>query len=163
MPNKALTFKTDILPYSDRNFNLGNLSVKWKVNGYVVSSASEKNVDVSVVAGSDNLPTSAAVISFVEGKGYINSTTKGQPNGVAELDSVGKIPASCLPSYVDQVIEYSTRDNFPLTGSDGVIYVATDTGYIYRWGGSDYVDISALSQHIDIASIQEIMNYLTIE
>jgi hypothetical protein len=34
---------------------------------------------------------------------------KGQPNGLAELDSNGKVPASQLPSYVDDVMDaYAT-------------------------------------------------------
>lgn len=44
MPNKTLTFKTDILPYSSEGYNIGDSTNKWKVNGYVVSAAAEKNV-----------------------------------------------------------------------------------------------------------------------
>jgi predicted nucleic acid-binding Zn-ribbon protein len=40
-------------------------------------------------------------------------STKGQPGGLAELDSTGKVPAAQLPSYVDDVLEYSTKAQFP--------------------------------------------------
>lgn len=66
----------------------------------------------------------------------------GANNGIAGLDSNGKIPSSQLPSYVDDVLEYATHSNFPLTGETGKIYVALDTGKIYRWSGSEYVEIS---------------------
>jgi hypothetical protein len=56
--------------------------------------------------------------------------------------SGGLIQASNLPSYVDDVLEYTTTSNFPATGESGKIYVATGTGLIYRWTGSIYVEIS---------------------
>ena len=52
----------------------GNLQAT-TFNGYTLAAASAKAVDTSISAASTstNLPTSAAVASFVEGKGYITS------------------------------------------------------------------------------------------
>ena len=72
----------------------------------------------------------------------LNSSLKGVNNGLAELDASGKVPASQLPSYVDDVLEYSAKANFPTTGETGKIYVDTSTNKTYRWGGSAYVEIS---------------------
>lgn len=69
-------------------------------------------------------------------------STKGQPGGLAELDSTGKVPAAQLPSYVDDVLEYSTKAQFPQTGETGKIYVAKDTNLTYRWTGTQYLEIS---------------------
>lgn len=69
-------------------------------------------------------------------------STKGQPSGLAELDSTGKVPAAQLPSYVDDVLEFSTKDQFPQTGETGKIYVAKDTNLTYRWTGTQYLEIS---------------------
>lgn len=69
-------------------------------------------------------------------------STKGQPGGLAELDSTGKVPAAQLPSYVDDVLEFSTKDQFPQTGETGKIYVAKDTNLTYRWTGTQYLEIS---------------------
>lgn len=69
-------------------------------------------------------------------------STKGQPGGLAELDSTGKVPASQLPSYVDDVLEYPTLSDFPITGETGKIYVARDTNLTYRWTGNQYIEIS---------------------
>ena len=55
----------------------------------------------------------------------------------------GKVPASQLPSYVDDVLEYANSAAFPVTGESGKIYVAQDTNKTYRWSGSAYVEISA--------------------
>lgn len=69
-------------------------------------------------------------------------STKGQPSGLAELDSTGKVPAAQLPSYVDDVLEYSTKAQFPQTGETGKIYVSKDTNLTYRWTGTQYLEIS---------------------
>lgn len=69
-------------------------------------------------------------------------STKGQPGGLAELDSTGKVPAAQLPSYVDDVLEYSTKAQFPQIGETGKIYVAKDTNLTYRWTGTQYLEIS---------------------
>ena len=50
--------------------------------------------------------------------------TKGAANGLASLDSSGKVPSSQLPSYVDDVVEYANRSSFPATGEDGKIYIS---------------------------------------
>ena len=68
--------------------------------------------------------------------------TIGQNGGLATLDNNGRIPSSQLPSYVDDVLEYASTSAFPATGETGKIYVALDTNKTYRWGGSEYVEIS---------------------
>ena len=72
----------------------------------------------------------------------MNNNLKGANNGVAELDSNGKVPSSQLPSYVDDVLEYTAKANFPTTGETGKIYVDTTTNLQYRWSGTAYVEIS---------------------
>ena len=74
--------------------------------------------------------------------GAIATTAKGATGGVAELDSNGKVPSSQLPSYVDDVLEYTAKSSFPTTGETGKIYVDTTTNLTYRWSGSAYVEIS---------------------
>jgi hypothetical protein len=53
----------------------------------------------------------------------------------------GKVPASQLPSYVDDVIEVENFAALPITGEAGKIYITTDNGKIFRWGGSVFVEI----------------------
>ncbi|MGB7565253.1 MAG: hypothetical protein WBM08_10940 [Prochlorococcaceae cyanobacterium] len=67
----------------------------------------------------------------------------GVANGVCPLDGTAKVPAIHLPSYVDDVIEVANQAALPATGETGKIYVAADTGVIYRWSGSGYVEIVA--------------------
>lgn len=92
-----------------------------KVNGHALSA------DVTITASDVSaIPTSQ----------------KGANSGVAELDANGKVPSSQLPSFVDDVLEYSAKSSFPATGETGKIYIDTGTNLTYRWGGSAYVEIS---------------------
>lgn len=97
----------------------GNLKAT-KFNGYILAAASAKAVDTSISAGSSsaNLPTSAAVAAFVEGKGYITSAdipegasaytgtisavgttaSTGSNNGFARGDHVHNITSSTITS-----------------------------------------------------------------
>lgn len=72
--------------------------------------------------------------------------TKADVSSIAnKADLVdGKIPASQLPSFVDDIQEFASVSNLPVTGETGKIYVTTDTNKIYRWGGSAYVEIPTL-------------------
>ena len=72
----------------------------------------------------------------------IPTSQKGAASGVAELDSNGKVPSSQLPSYVDDVLEYTNKSSFPTTGETGKIYVDKATNLTYRWSGTAYVEIS---------------------
>lgn len=96
--------------------------------------------------------------------GAVATTDKGAANGVATLDSSGKVPSSQLPSYVDDVIEVyglsgttaltsgwlSTSSNgSAITPETGKIYIlmadfpSTNPTYTansqFRWSGSTYV------------------------
>lgn len=59
-------------------------------------------------------------------------------------NSTKKIDSKYLPSYVDDVLEYNTREAFPATGEKGKVYVVTtgaDINTVWRWSGSTYIKI----------------------
>ena len=93
-----------------------------------------QGTDLGLDTGGANPVTAATITAFIASKGAVS--------GLASLDAGGKVPASQLPSYVDDVEEYANLAAFPVTGETGKIYVAIDTGKIYRWSGSIYVEIS---------------------
>ena len=90
---------------------------------------------------------------------------RGVANGIASLDSTGKVPAAQLPSYVDDVIDtYATYDvsatneisNIKLysdaahknaiTGEPGKSYndiTEGHPGYQFRWSGTTWVQITS--------------------
>lgn len=69
------------------------------------------------------------------------SYIKNKPN-VPILDQSGQIPASYLPSYVDDILEYPSFHDLPQPGEPGKIYVTTDNDLTYRWSGTTYIEIS---------------------
>lgn len=76
-------------------------------------------------------------------KGKVSNTQLGVANGVATLGSDGKVPSAQLPSFVDDVLEYTNLVGFPATGETGKIYLALDTNVTYRWSGSVYIKITS--------------------
>jgi hypothetical protein len=87
-----------------------------------------------------NKPVSTATQTALDLK--IDESREGQPSGIATLDGTGKVPASQLPSYVDDVVEVSDFAALPVTGESSKIYVTLDNNKTYRWSGSVYIEIS---------------------
>lgn len=86
-----------------------------------------------------------------------NIANKGKANGYASLGADGKVPADQLPSYVDDVLEFASKTNFPSKGEKGKIYVDLSSENIYRWSGSAYTEISpSLITQADIKKLQGI-------
>lgn len=53
----------------------------------------------------------------------------------------GKIPATQLPSYVDDILEFDSLADLPNPGEGGKIYIVTSTNTQLRWSGSEYIQI----------------------
>lgn len=81
--------------------------------------------------------------SIEEDTAYVRADKVGVANGVASLDTNGKVPTAQLPSFVDDVLEYTNRGAFPTQGEAGKIYVEISSGKTYRWSGTTYVEISS--------------------
>lgn len=45
-------------------------------------------------------------------------------------------------SILNDVVIKSSLSNFPITGHGDKVYIATDTGYMYRWNGSSYTQLT---------------------
>jgi hypothetical protein len=71
------------------------------------------------------------------------SPTSNQANGYLKLDGSGKIGTSYIPGSVDEIIELSQYG--PPTGSGDTtkLYVTTYDNKIYRYSGTQYVEIVA--------------------
>lgn len=94
-----------------------------------------------------------ATVSEAANKAQSVISMISNPNGLATLDSTGKVPSSQLPSYVDDVIEgyysdgkfYSTKSGSTysgeITGEAGKIYTDLNTDRTYRWSGTVYTQI----------------------
>ena len=134
------------------NGNLAYVITDWTLNsdwevfmdasiGYTLASKQDALAfDTTPTNNSNNMVKSGAIKAALDLK--LNTSLKGANSGLAELDSNGKVPSSQLPSYVDDVLEYTSKSSFPATGETGKIYVAADTNLTWRWSGSAYVEIS---------------------
>ena len=112
------------------------------------------DVKTTLINSNDEVPTSAAVKTFVENKGYLTSYTETDPTvptwakqstkptySYSEIN--GTVPQSALPSYVDDVLEIANYASLPNPGESGKIYITIDDNKTYRWGGTNYVEISS--------------------
>ncbi|SFU97685.1 hypothetical protein [Pseudomonas sp. OV546] len=92
----------------------------------------------------------------------ISGAQKGQPNGVAGLDGNGTVPASQLPSYVDDVLEFNSFAALPATGETGKIYITIDNNNQYRWSGTQYVLLTASPGTTDSVPEGAVNKYWTV-
>lgn len=150
------TGNTITLASTDTTYSAGNgltlagttfsLPVTTSGTGNVVTGIVQTANGITVNLGS--MPTSADLAT------YIPLSQKGTANGVAALDASGQVPASQLPSYVDDVLEgyYKTADGKfykesaytnLIVGETGKIYVSLDTNKTYRWTGTTFVYITS--------------------
>ena len=118
-----------------------------------------KEYDLTPYAKSEDIKKTYATKQEVSA-GKLNYTpeniaNKGKANGYASLGGDGKVPADQLPSYVDDVLEFASKSNFPSTGEKGKIYVDLSTENIFRWSGTTYTEISpSLITQADIKKLQ---------
>lgn len=116
-----------------------SLPVTTSGSGNVVTGVTQTTNGITVYLGS--VPTTGDLAN------YIPNSQKGVANGVATLDSSGLVPASQLPSYVDDIVEAASLTALnALPASEkvaGKIYVALDTNKTYRWSGSTFVYITS--------------------
>lgn len=147
---------TITLVSTDTTYSAGNgltltgtsfsLPVTTSGTGNVVTGITQTASGITVSLGS--MPTATDLAN------YVPLSQKGAANGVAMLDASGQVPASQLPSYVDDVLEgyYKAADGKfykeaaytnLITGETGKIYVSLDTNKTYRWTGTTFVYITS--------------------
>lgn len=87
--------------------------------------------------------TSTTAVSLSTGLSAVNSAVASLSTIVAtKADLVsGTVPASQLPSYVGDVLEFPNLASFPTPGEAGKIYTDTSTNLTYRWSGTTYVPL----------------------
>ena len=91
--------------------------------------------------------TKAQIDQFM-GEYYTSLQTDTILSSKADLVG-GVVPASQLPSYVDDVLEYANLADLSVTGEAGKIYITLDTNRQYRWGGSSYIDITGFVDSVN--------------
>ena len=117
-----------------------------------VQDALEELKDIASTGGVTSVNGKTGAVTLAKGDVGLGNVTNdaqvkrsemGVASGVATLGTDGKVPSAQLPSYVDDVLEYTNKASFPSKGETGKVYIAQDTNVTYRWSGSAYVEISA--------------------
>jgi hypothetical protein len=121
------------------NFDAGQITAELKGNSTTSTALKNpRNINGVAFDGSSDI-----TINAVDSTARIAESKLGTANGVATLDSNGRVPSTQLPSYVDDVLEFDTTLLFPETGDTGILYVALDTNKVYRWSGTTYIYITS--------------------
>ena len=175
MPEKSVLEDTDLLPGKDMTGGKASKITMLGIAEYIIKKITTLPGVVKSHLENKNNPhgvTKAQIgLGNVENKssetirneitadnvkkslGYtpLDASKKGAANGVAELDTAGKVPSSQLPSFVDDVLEgYLSGGKFYeesthatlINGETGKIYIDLSSGKTYRWSGSTYAEIS---------------------
>lgn len=128
---------------------------------WTVSFDGSANAEGALVLANTGVAAGDYAVVTVDAKGRVTAgrslTRADMPASVVQVDEVGGlIPASLLPSFVDDVIEVDAYDKLPGQMNDpgtngvaakGKIYVVvtgeaeTATTAIYRWSGTTYIQI----------------------
>lgn len=121
----------------------GTVSGTYSINisGNSATSTNATN-HISNTSNPHSVTKSQVGLGNVTNDSQVKRSEMGTANGVATLDANGIINTSQLPSYVDDVLEYTAKSSFPTTGETGKIYVDTSTNLTWRWSGTQYVEIS---------------------
>ncbi len=120
--------------------------------------ASDTNGNLWYLTKANGTQRAYNLTALINGK--VDASEKGVANGVATLGGDGKVPASQLPSYVDDVIDSyivsgatafsagwlsATSGGAAFTPETGKIYVIVSSGQYanktYRWSGTTYAEI----------------------
>lgn len=117
-------------------FEQSGLNLTW--NGSAIGLATNQFSGMY----SDLIDAPSLNLADLPEKSYDSLSNKPDLSLKADLVG-GKIPSTQLPSFVDDVLEYTNSSAFPATGETDKIYVAKNTNIIYRWSGTQYVEISS--------------------
>jgi phage gp36-like protein len=163
--NQLPVYASDVLAYASFALLPGTGKVDTL---YIVTSGPDANTPYRW--------SGTAYVALAKGQVLYGSTgqnTDGSMTQKAVTDALqlkadlvnGTVPASQLPSYVDDVLEFDTFALLPGSGERGKIYVLTtgpDANTQFRWSGTTYVELSKnqllygeTGQHVDGAMTQK--------
>lgn len=123
----------------------------------VTAQPSDQVIDIDVVDNSDdvtlNITPTVIEININKGSSFARwGTILGNLPDQEDLQNVlnlkadlvgGLVPASQLPSYVDDIVEVANYAALPVVGETGKIYLTLDNNKIFRWSGSVYIEVAA--------------------
>ena len=125
----------------------GGDSTQWNISYSTLTGSSGNWNDAYALVGSTgNWNTAYVWVTGNSGNLVYTNQTYQNPSWLTSVNAniiSGVISESNLPSYVDDVLEYTSTGNFPVSATTGIIYIAQDTNKVYRGNGSTYIEISS--------------------
>ena len=100
----------------------------FSANTLTLSFSSGPDIAVVGIAADADLDALALDVGTLASDLAAALASVGQPNGIASLDALGVVPDAQVPRYL-----YADLAAFPANGTAGAIYIAQDTGRLYRW------------------------------
>lgn len=127
------------------------------------ATEAEKQAQAAEKASTDATPLIEEMRTLIADDNIVHVTSLGVSNGVATLDENAKVPASQLPSFVDDVLEgeaievitdpdtgSKTAKSFilegetePCTPESSKIYIDLESGITFRWAGSIFASVGS--------------------
>lgn len=91
--------------------------------------------------------TGAAPLASPALTGSPTAPTQTSTDNSTKLATTAYVTTAILNAAAtyDDVLDYANLAAFPATGATGILYVANDTNFIYRWGGSSYTAVGGVT------------------
>lgn len=105
---------------------------------------------------SDKLQTLTNEFNVAENRLNSLATSIGRPNGLATLDTSGKLARSQMPDLPYEV--YDTQSSLPETGEAGIIYVIKDSGKLLTWDGKAYTAVEGTDKEAEKTINEHVAN-----
>lgn len=129
------------------------------IDGKIDEAAAQALVDAAVsgLATAEAVAALETSVAAKADKTFVD-TELAKKVAAADLFSEGTtiIKAENLPSYVDDVMEFDTFEDFPAEGERDKIYVNIAENSIYRWSGTQYINLAS-PEVLDIATDEEVV------
>lgn len=141
LDNNFIFLKGETL--SSGEFDEGFLKLK-KVNGDVAVVSLVPIVE-SIEDVSDIVSENSNVISVLSGLTTQLSITKADDADISVVGKTGQYGDLLNKpdlSVLEEVLVFGDLSEFPVAGETQKVYIAEDTGYIYRWSGTEYIQLT---------------------
>lgn len=144
LPSGEKKFKIGdgVTPWADLAYQSGSYELP---NGALLETITQENItqwNAAQPNAIEKIFVNGSELPIADKKVDIFAATVDHNHDSVYLKANETIPASLLPSYVDDVVEVETFAALPVAGEAGKIYVTTSDNKTYRWSGSQYTEIA---------------------
>jgi hypothetical protein len=162
LPNSGVSINYPSISGGSGNFNslrVNGTSVSVSGHSHTTSNITDFNSSVSgllpltnIVGGTNISVVPSGTVYTVSVSGSLGLTTEEVDDRVSSLlvagsginlnynDNANTLTINNASISPDEIEEYATTSNFPASGNANVLYVATNTGQLFKWDDSVYYE-----------------------